>query len=335
MKFSIIVPTYNSERWIPSFLSSILAQTYQSFDVIILDSGSTDNTMNIIRAVDDTRIRIYPSATRLGIAENWGRICNIPKNEYMTIMGHDDIFYPDFLDIIKSLIEQHPNAGVYHTHFDFIDAKGKLIRKCSPMKTKYEGNELLQGLLTRRIDAMATGYVVKSKDYDATGGIPVKYPNLLFADYALWLNLSYNSYEAVAPQTCFAFRVHQSVTNTTSDDKLHMALACFIDYLAEAKKNRPGADKIIDQYAASFLLAYTTSYSHRLLRTALHLRENIRVDNFVAETKKHAAKLGVGTSYLPEKAMKIKAASLIDSNALLRTLFLFFRRLYPKPLFNE
>ncbi len=55
------------------------------------------------------------------------------------------------------------------------------------------------------------------------GGIPVNYPSLLFADFELWLNLTFKTYEVIAPEKCFAFRIHQSTTGTSKDKKLHNA----------------------------------------------------------------------------------------------------------------
>ena len=180
MKYSFIVPTFNSEQWIRTCINSILAQTYTGFDIIVLDSGSTDGTLQWIQALVDQRIKIYPVEKRLNIVENWSRIVSIPRNEFMTIMGHDDVLYPHYLDTINKLIESFPDAGLYQTHFNFINGKGELIRSCIPMKSQIKPLEFLEAVLQNGIEITATGFMVRSCQYDLAGGIP-KYPHSDFS----------------------------------------------------------------------------------------------------------------------------------------------------------
>jgi glycosyltransferase involved in cell wall biosynthesis len=332
MKFSIIIPTYNSKEWIQQCIDSVLAQSYNEFDLIILDSGSTDDTVDWISHIKDDRIRIYTTDKRLSIEENWEKMMQVPRNEFMTILGHDDVLYPDFLQVINKLIIEHPSASLYHTHFDLIDAAGKTIRHTKPMQSNYTGPDLLKALLTHSINAMATGYVIRSKDYDRVGGVPVRYPNLMFADYELWLKLTYLGHEVVAPENCFAFRVHQSTTNTTQDKKLHTAMEIFVYFLLELKQQDVVSNKMVNEYGAQFLLRNCQSYSHRLLRTPLEERGGSTVVAFIQQTKELARILGVEKQYHPEKLLSIRLAAMIDNNVLLRKLFLLFKKIYSRPI---
>jgi hypothetical protein len=74
---------------------------------------------------------------------------------------------------------------------------------------------------------MGTGFMMRAMDYDALGGIP-PYPNLLFADFELWIGLTRKNYKATAFEECFAFRLHQSMTTTSSDLKFQYAFDKFI-----------------------------------------------------------------------------------------------------------
>ena len=128
MKYSIILPVRNGGHYVKECVASVLTQTFTDFDFIILDNCSTDETLEWLNSINDNRIRIIPSKTPLSIEENWGRITRVDKNEFITLIGHDDLLYPDFLENINKLIEEFPNAGLYHTHFHFIDGTGKIIR---------------------------------------------------------------------------------------------------------------------------------------------------------------------------------------------------------------
>lgn len=330
-KFSIILPVRNGGEYVKLCVNSILSQTEQDFNLIILDNCSTDGTLEWLTSVKSNKIIIYPSAMPLTIEENWGRIATVPKNEFVTLIGHDDVLCPDFLSNISHLINDYPNAGLYHTHFNFIDAEGKIKRPCKPMNSFYTFNELLKSFLTHSVDSMGTGYVMRSKDYDAAGGIPVQYPNLLFADFSLWLTMAAHGGMAVSQETAFAFRVHKSTTGTSQDAKLHAGLALYVEHLYSLKQENPDAAAIIDKYAAGLLLFYCKGFSHRLLRTSLQTRHNLTVDRFIGSTKKLASLLGVQEQYKPEAVISIWAAKLIDSNVVLRNFFLLFKRIFDKP----
>ncbi len=330
-KYSIILPVRNGNHYVKECVNSILSQTYTDFNFIILDNYSTDGTSEWVNSIKDNRIKIIPSSKSLSIEENWGRIKDIKKNEFITIIGHDDILYPNFLQIINCLIEENPSASLYHTHFNFIDANGKLIRSCKPMKNIYSGNEFLEAFLKHAIELMGTGYVMRSEDYDKLEGIPIRYPSLLFADFELWINLTLKGYEAVASENCFAFRVHKSTTGTTIDKKLHQGLEIFIGFLIKVKNRNKSTKKIIELHSEQFLLYYCKGYAHRLLRTPIKRREGITVNDFIEKTKKFAGELGVLQNYNPKKILSIRIAAIIDSNSLLRRLFLGFKKIHSKP----
>jgi len=330
-KYSIILPVRNGGQYVKECVGSILSQKFNNFNFIVLDNASTDGTLEWLQLLNDERIKIIPSEKSLTIEENWGRIRDVEKNEFITLIGHDDILYPDFLAVIDCLINSNPEASLYHTHFNFIDAKSNIIRSCKPMNNDLSGYEFLKSFLTNSIDLMGTGYVMRSKDYDEIQGIPVKYPNLLFADFELWLNLTFKSYMATAPEKCFAFRIHQSTTTTSGDLKLHSALSFFINYLEIAMQKDENFKSVIKKYGSQFLLRYCKGYSHRLLRSDVPNRNGVTVNSFIESTRILAVKLGIQDDYHPEKVFSVGVAKIIDSSAILRNMFRVFKKVYSKP----
>lgn len=67
-KVSIIMPLYNAEKYVMSTIQSLLNQTYQDFEIIVVDDCSTDNSVEIIKKLDDTRIKLYRNSENCGIA---------------------------------------------------------------------------------------------------------------------------------------------------------------------------------------------------------------------------------------------------------------------------
>jgi glycosyltransferase involved in cell wall biosynthesis len=332
-KYSIILPVRNGGQYVKGCINSILNQTLPDFQLQVLDNCSTDGTKEWIESLNDKRISIYPAERPLTIEENWSRITTIPKNEFITLIGHDDILFPGYLQTMDNLISKHPDATLYQTHFSYIDSKGELIRNCKPMDEVQSATEFLSFFLANQIDTMGTGFMMRGRDYDTCGGIPPRYPNLLFADFELFINLTRLGYKATSAEPAFSFRLHQSMTTTSSDLKFHESFAVFIDYLYSLKADT-SFDIVIKRYALDFLNLYCKGLSHRLLRTPIKKRQGKSVQYFISLSKSYADKLVPGNNFDPEKQFSVKFAKQIDNNAVSRSLFLFFKKIRTKPVLS-
>lgn len=330
-KFSIILPVRNGGEYVKECVNSILSQTLQDFDLLVLDNCSTDGTLQWIESLNDDRIRVYPSTTPLGIEENWGRIVTLPKNEFITLIGHDDILKPGYLKTMNDLIIKFPNATLYQTHFSFVDWKGRKIRNCKLMQEKEDGPEFLSTILQNKIDIVGTGFMMRSKDYDMLQGIPTSYPNLLFADFALWLNFSLLNYKATSSLEGFYFRLHQSTTSASTDEKYQQAFEKFIYFIEALKSKGIAYQKVIEENADKFILHYCQSLSHRILRTPLKKRSGQSVDSIIKKGKSYATLLTKNKNFNPLSHPSIAMAKLIDGNFVTRNLFLTLKKVYNKP----
>ncbi|MEO6316429.1 MAG: glycosyltransferase family A protein [Chitinophagaceae bacterium] len=332
-RFSIILPVRNGGTYVKECVHSILAQTYPHFNLLVLDNCSTDGTTEWINSLGDPRIVVYPAEKSLNIEQNWARILDVPKNEFMTCIGHDDVLLPGYLEEINSLIRKHPGASLYQTHFNFIDAKGDKIRNCLPMAGVEFAPVFLEKLLTRGIDVNGTGFMTRSRDYVIAGGIP-PFPNLIFADFALWLDLTRMGYKATSLQNCFSYRLHQSMTATTSPERFSAAFEIFIGYLRALRDRDPSLGEVINDHAAAILSYYCRSFSHKLLRTPLSQRHGLTVANWIGKCNTYAQQLGLA-SFNGSALPGVQLAGAIDSNAIARGLFLLFKKLYAKPIWSD
>lgn len=103
---SVILPTYNRAKEIPKSIESILNQTYQNFELIIIDDGSTDNTQEVVARYQDKRIRYIKNMTSkhgVSVARNIGIRESVGK--YITFNDSDDVFYPDKLEKQLAFLE--------------------------------------------------------------------------------------------------------------------------------------------------------------------------------------------------------------------------------------
>ncbi len=330
--FSILLPVYNGMAYLKDCLESLLNQQYDNYNIIVLDSGCTDGSIEFIESYKSKKIIIYRTEKRLYIEENWGRIKDIDKNEFMTIIGQDDILYPNYLQVINDLIDEHPNASLYHTHFNYIDNKSKIIRSCKQMPQIIDASKFIEMFLTIQMDSMGTGYLMRSKDYDKIGGIPIHYPALLFADFELWLNLTEIKYQAVSCQNCFAFRIHQSTTTTSGNTKFLIAFETFIYYL-KSKTNNKALKNSIEKNVLKYIQFYCQGLTHRLLKTPSSKREKDEtVKKILIKCKEYANLLVPNNTFNPAQKWSVKLALLIDSNFLTRKLFLLMKTIYKKPI---
>jgi glycosyltransferase involved in cell wall biosynthesis len=325
-KYSIILPVHNGGTLVKQCVNSILTQSYRDFNLLVLDNNSTDGTLEWISSLEDDRIKIFPEKEPLGIEGNWGRIKNISKNEFITLIGHDDILHPNYLEEMELLIKKHPSASLYQAHYSFINAAGDFKRHCMPMDEIQYGHEFLACQLARTMDSMGTGYMMRSKDYDELGGIPTDYPNLIFADYQLWVQLSLKNYKATTDKVCFSYRVHDSVSKLTNGEQYQVAFEKYVYFMAALTKENEQVKRVVDKYGYDMLMYFCESLSHRLLKTPLSSRK-IKVDTFIAKCRSYAAVLIPGQEFEPGDKFRISLAGKLDSNLIGRSVFNIYKKL--------
>ena len=333
MKFSIILPVKNGGDYVKECVQSILAQSCPDFNLHILENCSTDGTAEWLQTLEDERIIIIPAEKSLSIEENWARILSIQKNEFMTIIGHDDLLESNYLQVMNDLISKFPDASLYQTHFKFIDAKGNLIKHCKSMDATQTVDEFLKSLFTDTIDTMGTGYMMRSIDYDAVGGIP-SYPNLMFADHALWIKLTAFHYKATASSESFLYRLHENVSKTSSASNYINAFYKYMDFLIKLKSDVSSVGVVIEEYVTAYIRYYCRSLSHRLLKTPLHERNGITVSDFINNCIKYNDLLTGKAKLQPLKQFNIRFAKFIDNNVILRKSYFLFKKIYTKPIYS-
>jgi glycosyltransferase involved in cell wall biosynthesis len=124
--FSIVIPLYNKESTVERALRSILHQTVQDFEIVIVNDGSTDNGARVVKAIGDPRIRlIYQENQGVSAARNRG----IAEAQYdlIAFLDADDEWLPKFLSTIRRMVDRYPDCGLYATRYFLRSPKGKQI----------------------------------------------------------------------------------------------------------------------------------------------------------------------------------------------------------------
>lgn len=111
-KVTVLMPTYNVAPYVKEAVESVLKQTYSDLELLVIDDCSTDNTLDIVSAMEDPRIRIVRNERNLGLADNLNRGLSLITTEYVARMDGDDIALPHWLEMEMNYLESHPEVGV-------------------------------------------------------------------------------------------------------------------------------------------------------------------------------------------------------------------------------
>ena len=106
------MPTYNVAPFIKEAIESVLRQTYRNFELLVIDDCSTDETIEVVRGIKDSRIRVVQNEKNLGLADNLNRGLALINSEYVARMDGDDIADPHWLGREMDVLDAHPDIGI-------------------------------------------------------------------------------------------------------------------------------------------------------------------------------------------------------------------------------
>ncbi|PCJ19406.1 MAG: glucosyl transferase [Gammaproteobacteria bacterium] len=119
-KVSVVIPLYNTERYIQECISSVLCQRYSDFEVLVIDDGSTDQSADLVNQIDDPRIRyVYQDNRGLPGARNTG--IRLAKGRYIAFLDADDYWHPNKLAMHVRHLDENPRVGVSFSGSIFVD----------------------------------------------------------------------------------------------------------------------------------------------------------------------------------------------------------------------
>lgn len=142
-KVSIGLPVYNGERYLSVAIESLLAQTFQDFEIIICDNASTDRTASICQSFmsRDRRIRYYRNSKNIGAAANFNRTVELASGEYFKWAADDDICAPDLLRRCFEVLDKDSSVVLCQSEVTFIDENGKFIKNYDSKLHNYDSPE--------------------------------------------------------------------------------------------------------------------------------------------------------------------------------------------------
>jgi glycosyltransferase involved in cell wall biosynthesis len=233
---SVILPTYNRAELIGRAIKSILSQTYQDFEIIVVDDGSTDNTEEVVKSFDDKRIKyiVYKRNKGAAIARNVG--IKAAMGEYIAFQDSDDEWLPLKLEKQLKVFDVSPaEVGVVYTGFWRIKDKKKIYLPFEWVKQK-DGNihkELIKGnfVSTQTI-------LVKKECFKKSGLFDENLRGLL--DWELFIRISnYYNFKYIEEPLLIAYHTLDSITADSNaiTEALEIIIKKHFEYFAEDRKS--------------------------------------------------------------------------------------------------
>ena len=206
---SIIMPAYNSARFIGESINSVLAQTYINWELLIVDDCSKDSTAEIVAAFSDPRIHYQRNVNNMGAAETRNQALKRAQGRYIAFLDSDDLWEPEKLEKQIAFMEKNGYAFTF-SDYRIMKENGTWTGKILHMPASLSYHQYLRntaiGCLTVVIDRLKTGDFLM--------------PNIKSShDMALWLLIMKRGFRAYATPECLASYRLVSTSNTAKKYK--------------------------------------------------------------------------------------------------------------------
>jgi len=189
---SVILPVYNGAETIRRAVDSILAQTYQDFEFIIINDGSTDATPQILKSYNDARIQILPQENR-GLVRSLNRGILASQGKYLARMDADDVALPERFEKQLNFLETHPTVAVLGTAARVIYGDGTENIRRRPLNTEAIRKNIIRICPFSHSSVMIRRAVLDKVGLYDTNKCGSK--RLLVEDYDLWVRILAAGYD--------------------------------------------------------------------------------------------------------------------------------------------
>ncbi|MEM6700077.1 MAG: glycosyltransferase, partial [Bacteroidota bacterium] len=245
---SVLTPAYNREKYIGEAIESVQAQAIEDWEMLIIDDGSTDKTIEIVKAYqsEDQRIILLQNPENLGISATRNHGLQHIKGKYIAMLDSDDVFLPNKFQKQIDFLEAHPEIGV-------LGAWAKLIGFEGHQFAPEEKDTQLRARSLYRCPLVHSSSIIRASVIEA-GNIRYNENYPASNDYDFWVKaLQYTQFHNL-PEYLVLYRRHdQNISTTNRDDqkKYRVASSRFclkkINKIVVNKKNKEKKIKIFLQ----------------------------------------------------------------------------------------
>jgi len=211
-KVTVFIPVYNREEYVGEAIESILAQTFSDFEILLVDDGSTDTSVEKIRAFSDPRIRLVCNDRNLGIPKTRNKGVELARGQYMAMLDSDDRAFPNRLEKQVGFLDHHPEYAQVGSWCQMMDKDGtplKKIKRQPVLSEDIHAQFLFRCAMSNRSIMARTAIL---REYGYRNDFP------RCQDYELHVRLTKRYKVANLPECLVYGRIHpQQITGQTPD----------------------------------------------------------------------------------------------------------------------
>ena len=195
---SIGIPTYNSAATIRNTIESILRQTYTNLEINVVDDKSKDNTLEIVKQIQneclqsgDRRIRIYENEKNLGMSGNWTKCLSVARGEFVKLICADDMMDEEALEKEVKAMEEHPSVNLVESDTRLVDITGKTTGRFP----RYRKSGVVDGKKVARTSIIWNNFfgapvnnLIRKSVLDKVGYFDPEFVYIL--DFEMWMRIA-------------------------------------------------------------------------------------------------------------------------------------------------
>ena len=269
-KVTVLMPIYNGETYLKKAIDSILSQTFQEFEFLIINDGSADKSIEVIKSYSDPRIRLIENEINLGLIATLNKGIDLARGKYIARMDQDDISLPERFARQIAFMDAHPEVGVCGTWAKIIDDTGRIVSSRRTPKGK-----AAHRLCWRPTPFIHPSCMLRSallKEYHYRSGFPHA------EDYDLWLRLCQKTQFANIGEYLFLYRIHDTNTyKTRRMEQLASAFAAFTSFIVPTEIDYEGFLALIP------VVARVNPLRRAFFWLQVSKKTGLRIDEFILD----------------------------------------------------
>ena len=221
---SVLMTAYNREKYIAEAMQSVLASSYQNLELLVVDDGSKDKTLDIVReiAAKDTRVQLHRNEKNLGDYPNRNKAASLAKGKYLKYVDSDDYIYPWALEVMVEYMERFPEAGWGLCSMEYNSAY--YFPVMLDPRQAYEYHYMGLGLFKRA----PLSSIIKRSVFEEAGGFK---PIRMAGDNEMWHRLAQKYPVVLMPQGMVWYRMHDAQEINVHHQFINVYEQIKIDYL--------------------------------------------------------------------------------------------------------
>jgi len=209
MSITIAIPFYNAEKYLAAAIRSVFSQTYEDWELILIDDGSTDNSLRIAKSVKDSRVRVISDGKNKRLAARLNEVTKLAKHEFIARMDADDLMSPNRLEIQMNFLKANPTYDLISTGTYSILNNSKLIG----FRGWKAENPTFKQILKKELGVLHASILAKKEWYERN----IYNENLPLAqDSDMWLRTSKTNdlKIKIIPDLLYVYREEGNITST-------------------------------------------------------------------------------------------------------------------------